>query len=336
MDHHSIAQFRTAGEFVAGRFAVDQFAVDLSLRRTASANESPRRAANLTGDALLIDDLKTRRQGLGWSVREVGERCGIDEKSLNAWEHGIASPRLDAVQHWAAVLGLNFTLVPAENQALRGLKVDWGKRCITVDGTPVRLTPMEWKALERLAWAPGELVTHQAMFDHLYGNDRHYRAESTAVRVLITKLRRLLPLRIDARWGKGYVISGVEPSLLRAPSVGDGVGDGSATSEPIAATAQRAHVVPLPNPAPRDPPPPIRGELVDRSEPLMPRVAAPASRPGPGRAEELGVIERFLAERGVNRCPDVATMQQSPLPTLIWDKIKRKWVRPSLTGCAAK
>jgi len=42
------------------------------------------------------------------------------------------------------------------------------------------------------------------------------------------------------------------------------------------------------------------------------------------------VIERFLAERGVTRCPDVATIQQTPLPTLVWDKLKRKWVRPAL------
>ena len=34
-------------------------------------------------------------------------------------------------------------------------------------------------------------------------------------------------------------------------------------------------------------------------------------------------IERFLAERGVTRCPDVATT----VP-LVWDKKKRKWVRP--------
>ncbi|MGE5270612.1 MAG: hypothetical protein ACM3JG_13175, partial [Thiohalocapsa sp.] len=55
--------------------------------------------------------------------------------------------------------------------------------------------------------------------------------------------------------------------------------------------------------------------------------AAPVRRAA-CRAEELGVIEQFLAERGVTRCPDVATIQSSPLPTLVWDKMKRKWVRP--------
>jgi len=69
-------------------------------------------------------------------------------------------------------------------------------------------------------------------------------------------------------------------------------------------------------------------------EPAMRRVPGEPIRLGPARAEELGVIERFLAERGVTRCPDVATIQQSPLPTLVWDKVKRKWVRPSMTGSA--
>ncbi len=307
MDYRSITQFRTATDFVTS-----QFTADLSARCAVSASDSPPTAASMAREAPLIDDLKARRQTLGWSVKEVADRCGIDEKSLSEWEGGLASPRLDAVQPWAAALGLKVTLVPAENLPRHGLRVDWDKRCIAVDSTPVRLTPMEWKALERLAWVPGEVVTHRALFHHLYGEDRIYRAESTAIRVLITKLRRLLPLRIEARWGKGYVVSGLDPSLARAPG-GGVVADGSAKSEAAA----------TPCTAPRDPP--IGRDL---DEPGMRRVAAAPRHHSPCRAEELGVIERFLAERGATRCPDVATIQQSPLPTLVWDKVKRKWVRP--------
>ena len=75
---------------------------------------------------------------------------------------------------------------------------------------------MEWKALERLAASPGELVPHLDLFHHLYGEDEPYRPQSTAIRVLITKLRRLLPpLRIEAQWGRGYVISGIASSSPR-------------------------------------------------------------------------------------------------------------------------
>ena len=164
----------------------------------------------------LMSELEARRNTLGWSTRELGDRCGIDEAFLSDWERGLGSPRFDEIQHWVAALGLTLELVPVESGCRHGLLIDWDKHCIKVDGTPIRLTPMEWKALERLAWTPGELVTHQALFRHLYGDDRHHRAQSTAVRVLITKLRRLLPVRIEAQWGQGYVISGLAPSRPNA------------------------------------------------------------------------------------------------------------------------
>jgi transcriptional regulator with XRE-family HTH domain len=288
----------------------------------------------------LIGDLKTRRQTLGWSIKELSDRCGIDQTFLSDWESGLGSPRFDEIQHWAAALSLTFELAPAESECRHGLQVDWDKRCVKVDGTPTRLTPMEWKALERLARTPGELVTHQALFHHLYGDDRHHRAQSTAVRVLITKLRRLLPIRIEAQWGQGYVISGLTPSLPQADlgngAVGNGLGNngagnGAAMPRPAIAQASCDRGGLAPRTVPREPPPTGR-ELVGLAEPATRRVISAPIRVGPRRAEELGVIERFLSERGVTRCPDVATIQQSPLPTLIWDKVKRKWVRPSMTG----
>ncbi len=298
----------------------------------------------------LISDLEARRHTLGWSTKELGERCGIDETFLSDWERGLGSPRFDEIQQWAAALGLTLELVPAEKECRHGLLVDWDKHCIKVDGTPVRLTPMEWKALERLAWTPGELVTHQALFRHLYGDDRQHRAQSTAVRVLITKLRRLLPIRIEAQWGQGYVISGLAPSRPQADAGygaggmgtgGNGAGNdeagangasnGSPKPQPaIVAPASYERIALAPKMVPRDTPR-LRQDLVDLSGPAIRRAAGEPIRLGPRRAEELGVIERFLAERGVTRCPDVAAIQQSPLPTLIWDKVKRKWVRPSVT-----
>ena len=297
----------------------------------------------------LISDLKGRRTALGLSINELGNRCGIDEKFLSDWEHGQSSPRLDAVQHWAAALGLTITLLPAEKSARRnGLVVDWERRCISVDGTPIRLTPMEWKALERLARTPGELVTHQDLFRYLYGDDRHHRAQSTAVRVLITKLRRLLPVRIEAQWGQGYVISGLAPSSPASSngSIPGGNGNGGSstghgglgggqtgTSNPIsrrpAVIAERPaeRITLAPRPISTTPPPPRRE--IDLGQPPSRPAGGAAIRLGPHRAEELSVIERFLAERGVTRCPDVASIQQAPLPTLVWDKMKRKWVRPT-------
>ena len=284
----------------------------------------------MTCKAPLIIELKACRQKLGWSVKEVGERCGIDEKFLPDWDHGAGSPRLDAVESWAASLGLNWARAPPEGEARHGLSVDWNNRRISIDGAPVRLTPMEWKALERLARTPGELVAHQALFRHLYGDERPYRAQSTAVRVLITKLRRLLPLRIEAQWGRGYVVSGLEPSSPHAANGNASLSNGIANSPPPAEPPQPDHVRRVPYSPPQNPVRLVR-EPTAISQPVVRRTAAPPAHLAACRAEELGVIERFLAERGATRCPDVATIQQSPLPTLFWDKVKRKWVRPTVT-----
>jgi transcriptional regulator with XRE-family HTH domain len=280
-------------------------------------------------NTLLICNLKTRRQTLGWSIDELADRCGIDKTALGDWEQGLSSPRLDAIEPWAAALGLTLELLSADSKSRHGLQVDWNQHCAKVDGTPIRLTPMEWKALEGLAWPPGELVTHAALFHHLYGDDRHHRAQSTAVRVLINKLRRLLPIRIEAQWGQGYVVSGLPPSRPPADvTCGNGAMSAGASPPPAVAPTPCGRVALTPTPVNS---PPLRPE-VGVSEYRMRRVAAAPIRPGSRRAEELGVIERFLAERGATRCPDLATIQQSPLPNLIWDKVKRKWVRPSMAG----
>jgi transcriptional regulator with XRE-family HTH domain len=274
----------------------------------------------------LITDLKTRREAFGWTVSDLSERCGIDEKFLRDWEGGVGAPRLDAAQSWSAALGIRLALVPAGSDAGQGLRIDWERRGVTVAGKPIRLTPMEWRGLERLAWTPGELVTHQALYRYLYGDERPYRAQSTAVRVLITKLRRLLPLRIEARWGQGYVVSGLDPRPHPPVASND---TEERTAAPTPSTRNPRLGLALPNLRP------ARPEFLDLGERSVHRVAAAPSRPDRGRAEELGVIERFLAERGATRCPDAATIQQSPLPTLVWDKIKRKWVRPPMNGRAA-
>jgi DNA-binding winged helix-turn-helix (wHTH) protein len=278
---------------------------------------------------MLIGDLKARRESLGWSVGEVADRAGLDEAVIAQCELGDASVPLEAVESWAGALGLTLSLMPAEGEARRGLKVDWEARRVSVDGTAVRLTPMEWKALERLAAAPGELVPHLDLFRHLYGENEPYRAQSTAIRVLITKLRRLLPpLRIEAQWGRGYVISGIAASSPRGTPQGEAVGEPPA-AEPVAPqpekrfepVAMSPSSIVLERAA-------ISRKLVQISHSEVRRSATATVRPNPCRADELTSIERFLTERGVTRCPDVATIQHAPLPTLVWDKMKRKWVRP--------
>jgi transcriptional regulator with XRE-family HTH domain len=282
----------------------------------------------MTSNMSVIGGLKIRRESLGWSLAKLAGRCGIDETFLGDWEHGLGSPRFDELQDWAAALGLGFELVLTQSESRCRVEIEWDKRCVKVDGAAIRLAPMEWKALERLARTPGELVTRKQLFHHIYGDNRRYEAQSTAIRVLITKLRRLLPVRIEARWGQGYVISGLPSSPAHARN-GAAAAEANIAPRPRVMHTPSEPVRPIPKLPPRDPP---RLQPVDRAILGNHRAAAAPIKVGRRRVEELGVIERFLAERGVTRCPDIATIQHSPLPALTWDKAKRKWVRASVAA----
>jgi transcriptional regulator with XRE-family HTH domain len=276
----------------------------------------------------ITNELRARREALALSSSEVAARSGLDESALCAWETGETSPSFEGLQHWAAALGLKLSLAPSGDETRRGIRVEWDKRRITVEGVPVRLTPMEWRVVERLARTPGALVTHQELYRYIYNEDWPSRGQATAVRVLVTKLRRLLPLQIEARWGQGYILTGVEPSQLERAQ-----DEPRPVAEPDRMACRERE---LPSvaamPAPKVAPLgrlPMRSSLLRTGEAASRHAVVTAARPQPGRAEELGVIERFLSERGVTRCPDVRTIEKSPLPALVWDKVKRKWVRPA-------
>jgi hypothetical protein len=76
-------------------------------------------------------------------------------------------------------------------------------------------------------------------------------------------------------------------------------------------------------------PQPIGRRMITTKQAGGRRAMALAAASARCRTEELGVIERFLAERGATRCPDPQTIAQSGQSELIWDKMKRKWVRPT-------
>jgi DNA-binding winged helix-turn-helix (wHTH) protein len=217
----------------------------------------------------------------------------------------------------------------------RGISVDWKQQRIAVDDVPVRLTPMEWKLLERLAWAPGQLVSHQQLFKHLYGKERDCRAQATAVRVLINKLRRLLPIRIEAQWGHGYVIEGVPAS-----QGGDPEDDGPKgrpednRQKPDAPATRSSTIIVRPAPMACNSQPLGRRLITTKQAGRRRGVALPVTD-SQGRATELSVIERFLAERGVTHCPDPRTIAMSGQSELVWDKMKRKWVRSAAQEIAA-
>jgi len=71
-----------------------------------------------------------------------------------------------------------------------GMKMDLERREVFMDGTPIRLTPLEWRLLEALARRSGKVATHAQLLNEVWGpsgeGQTHY------LRIYMGTLRRKL------------------------------------------------------------------------------------------------------------------------------------------------
>jgi two-component system, OmpR family, KDP operon response regulator KdpE len=95
------------------------------------------------------------------------------------------------------------------------LRIDLDKRAVTVAGTPVSLTPIEYDLLRLLAENQGKLLTHPMILRAIWGPA--FQEESNYLHVHISHLRRKIepdparPRYIVNQAGVGYRL--VEPSF---------------------------------------------------------------------------------------------------------------------------
>ena len=76
--------------------------------------------------------------------------------------------------------------------AIGGLVVDTVNRKVSRDGTQIHLTPIEWQILATLLAAAGRTLTHQQIFDAVWG--REFGSPQQYLRVHITNLRRKIEI----------------------------------------------------------------------------------------------------------------------------------------------
>jgi two-component system KDP operon response regulator KdpE len=92
--------------------------------------------------------------------------------------------------------------------AIGGLLVDTIARKVSRDGTQIHLTPIEWQILATLLGSAGRTLTHQQIFDAVWG--REFGSPQQYLRVHITNLRRKIeenpaaPQIIITEPGVGY------------------------------------------------------------------------------------------------------------------------------------
>jgi len=86
--------------------------------------------------------------------------------------------------------------------------VDLGRRMVTRNGEPVKLTPTEWSILELLVRNPGKLITQQQILASVWGPA--YEKEANYLRVYMAQLQRKLeadtgnPRHLLTEAGVGY------------------------------------------------------------------------------------------------------------------------------------
>lgn len=92
------------------------------------------------------------------------------------------------------------------------LQVDLERRRVLLEDTEIRLSGREHRLVTLLAKAPGKVVTHRQIIDHVWGTDG--RADTQFVRVLVGQLRQKLeedpsrPRIVCTEPGAGYRLCG--------------------------------------------------------------------------------------------------------------------------------
>jgi len=102
--------------------------------------------------------------------------------------------------------------LPAPVQALPDfeagdLAIHFQNQEVTVQGQPVRLTPVEYKLLYHLVRNAGHLLPHEALLDRVWGSN--YEASPEYLKVFVSRLRAKLrrpggPEYIETERGRGY------------------------------------------------------------------------------------------------------------------------------------
>ncbi len=87
---------------------------------------------------------------------------------------------------------LNFMQVSAANPVFTngGLQVDYAAGTATLNGEPLKLTPMEYKLLALMAKNAGKVLTHTFITQHIWGNSTE--SDVASLRVFMATLRKKL------------------------------------------------------------------------------------------------------------------------------------------------
>jgi len=138
-----------------------------------------------------------------WSERVDGIDSGADDYVTKPFQMQELVARLRALLRRANGHA-NSTLV------LGTLEIDLRSRVVTVDGTQVTLTPLEYRLVHFLALQKTRVVTQIELAEALYAHD--HERDANAIEAVISRLRRKLGSDIiKTKRGFGYFITSPPP-----------------------------------------------------------------------------------------------------------------------------
>jgi DNA-binding response OmpR family regulator len=137
--------------------------------------------------------------------RVLGLELGADDYIVKPFSRAELVSRVRAILR-RRELDRSEAEAPVRN--VGGLRLDFARHEVSVDGEPVQLTPSEFKLLALLAERPGEVFTRAEIMRHLWGSE-HVGDEHPAD-VHVSNLRRKIerspgrPERLVTVRGAGY------------------------------------------------------------------------------------------------------------------------------------
>ncbi|MBX6318458.1 response regulator transcription factor [Pigmentiphaga sp.] len=179
--------------FRAGTEEYDAIVLDLGLPKLDGLTVLKRlRAADITTPILIL----TARDG--WRDKVEGIDAGADDYLAKPFQMEELLARLRAIIRRAA--GQSSAILRAGP-----VEVDTRTRMVTVHGSAMTLSSLEYRLLAYFLHHPGRVLSQSELIEHVYeaGSDR----DVNAIEALVARLRRKLGVDlIETRRGHGYLI----------------------------------------------------------------------------------------------------------------------------------